>query len=87
MLRPHRSGALSFMVYKTNIQAQHKHGDTKSVMHFAYLPHRIGDRVIWLQRYEAVYVYEMKEITGVVIDKPITFHVGAWIKASERYQW
>lgn len=72
------------MVIKTNIIPSFKNADVKSKLHFALIPHRIGDKYIWLQRYEVLYMYEILTYKVFMNGQEVAFDVGKWIKLSER---
>jgi hypothetical protein len=61
-----------------------KTGDSKSSLHFAFLPHVIGNTRVWMERYEVLYIWQESKITGIVEGKAAEFTVGEWVKVSER---
>lgn len=71
------------MKIKTTIQPKPKVGDAKSKLVFALFPHRIQDQLIWLERYEVLYIWTEQSVQGEVLGKPLLFNIGKWTKVSE----
>lgn len=71
------------MKLKTTIQPKYQEGATRSILRFAWLPHRIGDKKVWLERYEVLYVWCVEKVKGEIEGKAVEFIVGNWKKVSE----
>ena len=72
------------MRIKTNIQPTPAANTAKSVIRFAWLPHRIEDKIMWLERYEVLYVREERELIASIAGNPMKFIIANWTKVSER---
>lgn len=66
-------------------QPARKEGETQTLRHYAIIPRLIDNVLIWLHRYEAIYVWKDEKIVGIVEDKAVQFAIkGHWVKVSER---
>jgi len=71
------------MKIKTSILPSYKEGTTKSVIRFAFLPHRIGDKIVWLERYEVLYIWAVERVKGEEGGNQMEFTIVNWKKVSE----
>jgi len=57
-------------------------GDTETVRHFAWLPVRIKDDIVWLETYESLMYYELVQYPIVGTQKAI--NVYRWVELMKR---
>lgn len=72
------------MKFKTSIEPTYEVGTTKSEIKFAWMPHRIKDILVWLERYEVLYVYVRKDYPAIIDGNAGQFTTNEWVKVSER---
>jgi hypothetical protein len=61
-----------------------KHGTTKLIKRFAWLPININGDFIWLEKYEVLRAYIGTSYTVSIENKPATFIIFKWITLSKR---
>jgi len=61
-----------------------KHGTTKLIKRFAWLPIHINNNIIWLEKYEVLRAYMGTSYTVSIENKPATFIIFKWITLSKR---
>lgn len=70
------------MVYKSKFeQESYRDGDTRIQNHFAYIPKRIDNDMVWLQRYQTL---QMLKIMQYVTNLEKVYIVHEWINLSHR---
>lgn len=62
----------------------YKYGDTRYVNRFAWLPIKIKETTIWLEKYQVLEAYIGSTYNVVVDGKNINFVVYSWIVLSKR---
>jgi len=72
------------MIWKAKEVHNLKNGDTKTVSHFAWLPKRVGNNIVWLGEYEYLYAWIITTRLILIDDKTVEFKYGDWEKISER---
>lgn len=72
------------MIWKSKEVHNLKNGDTKTVSHFAWLPKRVSDSMVWLGEYQYLYVWIVTTRLVIIEGKTIEFVYGNWEKISER---
>jgi hypothetical protein len=72
------------MKLKTANSATLKHGDTKLVNRFAWLPVAINGNIIWLESYQILRAYIGTTYTVLIEGKPANFIISKWMTLSKR---
>lgn len=75
------------MRYKAKYtRADYAHGTTRLKRAFAWIPVYINGENIWLENYEILQAYLIKELSLKIEgkDKPVFFSSGKWVNVSKR---
>lgn len=59
-------------------------GETRLKRVFAFMPVRIADEIVWLETYEILQLFHVKQHNITIDNKPAMFKVGEWINISKR---
>lgn len=58
--------------------------ETRTVRKFAWVPIRIHNNYVWLERYEECQVYIKDAYPVTIEEEKLTFVVGRWVTISKR---
>lgn len=72
------------MVWKAKEVINLKNGDTRRIMHFAYLPIQIDDDILWLGYYETLELWVVIVKIVMLEGKQLEFTYGNWEVISKR---
>jgi hypothetical protein len=51
---------------------------------FAWMPTRISNEIVWLETYEILQMFHVKQYNITIDNKPVFFKVGEWVNISKR---
>lgn len=71
------------MIWAASKRYTPKQGDTKTTVHYAWFPRRIGDNIIWLTQYERLMAWQITQVHALVGTEIKLFEIGKWVKATE----
>jgi len=65
-------------------KTDYSNGATRLKRFFSWLPIYISGKMIWLEMYEVLQVYEIKTYAVIIEDKEVVFKVSNWVNLSKR---
>jgi hypothetical protein len=67
-----------------NIRTDNKQGDISLIRRFAWLPTYIAGKIVWLEFFDILQMYEVHTYTVTIDEQQTAFVTGKWIHLSKR---
>lgn len=65
-------------------RAQYAKGATRLFRRFAWLPVYIAGKIVWLEYFETLQMYDVTEYQVLIEESKVSFHITKWIDLSKR---
>lgn len=72
------------MIWKTATRPDYPNGTNKIVPKFAWLPTYIQGDMIWLWRYQVIFIYEHIQHKTKIANQDVIFTTTGWVEVSKR---